>query len=134
MALFGEATQIAVGGTTIAGVFDINGPDSSVTPVEKTPLGASQKQFRPSQITEAGTVSFSYYYDPSDATHVLVRGYANAPAATDPEWTITYSDGTTHVFDGFITQASMTGSELESEVACECEVQITGGVVETVAV
>lgn len=132
MALFGEKTKLYFDDTQIAGVYEISGPESSVAEVERTPLGATSKQFRPSCQIESGTVSFSFYYDPANATHVALRGQLVTSPTTN-EYRMEYSDGTTHTFDAFPTSINMTGTELESEVACEIELRITGDIVEVLA-
>ena len=131
MTLFGEETKLFYDGTQVEGVYEISGADSSVAEIERTPLGADSKQFRPSCQVESGTVSFAFYYDPQDATHVAIRGQLASTPTTTP-YKIEYSDGTTHEFDAFPTSIAMSGQELESEVACEVELRITGAIVETV--
>lgn len=131
MTLYGEETILKLAGTAVPGLSEIGGPESSVAEVERTPLGETHKRFRPSAITEAGTISFKLFWDPSEAQHLTIRGYGNVSAIV--AWEIEYSDGTTHGFNGFVTSANVTGGEQESEIMLEVELRIDGAVTETPA-
>jgi spore coat protein U-like protein len=127
MALYGEKTILKLGATTIPDLISISGMDSSVAAVELTVQGDLTKSYRPSQISEAGTLSFSVYYDPDVAVHATIRDYAiNTSGTTIPTWTILFSDGTTHVFNAFVVSANLSGMDLEAEVMLEVELRITG--------
>lgn len=127
---FGELTKLKLGATLVAGVSELSGPQSSVAEVENTPLGATHKRFRPSKVSEAGTISVRLFWEPTDATHVTIRDYADVPETV--AWTVEYSDGTEHAFNAFVTSANITGGEQETDIMCEVELRIDGGVTETV--
>lgn len=141
MSLIGELTTFSYDGSVVADLISINGADSSVAEVEITTLGSSSKKFRPSAVVESGTLSFSFYYDPSDATHVAIREAGSAPLGVGETpsdrivpCVITYSDTTTHSFNGFVTSVSMSGNDQETDVQLDAELRITGDITETVAV
>ena len=58
MTLFGEKTTLSYDGTVVAGVYEISGADSSVAEIERTPLGADSKQYRPSCQGNRTLISF----------------------------------------------------------------------------
>jgi hypothetical protein len=132
MAMIGEATVLKYEGDVVAGVFSISGADSSVAEVERTALGDVSKQFRPSQQIEAGTISFSLYYNPADAMHNELRALAVVPSVpTDiPSWTIEFSNGFYNSFEAFITECNMSANEAEGETTLEFTLQITGAITE----
>lgn len=133
MALFGENTKLELDGVEVPCLTEISGNDSSVDEVEITCIGDTHKRFRPSKISEAGTFSFSCYYDPSVAVHQTIRTLADTPE-TKP-WDIIFSDGTTFSFDAFVTSANVTGGNRDAEeIMLEVECRIDGKVTETVAV
>lgn len=127
MALFGELTILKLGLMAVGELQEVGGPESSVAEVETTPLGASHKRFRPSKVVESGTVSFKVFYDPTNPTHETIRNYGIA-ASEIVAWELLYSDGSADLFNGFVTSASVSGTEQESEVMLEIEVRINGSI------
>ncbi len=130
MALFGEIATLKYGGTTVLCVYEMSFGGHSIAEVERTCLGDVSKRFRASQVSEAGTFDFSVYYDPEDATHVAIRSQSLVPLATNPEWIVEYSNGYTHTFDGFVTQATIEGMDQETELSMKVSLRIDGDVVQ----
>lgn len=129
MALFGESTRLFLEDVQVTGLTEISGNDSSVDEVEITAIGDTHKRFRPSKISEAGTFSFTVYYDPSVAVHQTIRTLADTPA-TKP-WDIVFSDDTSFSFDAFVTSANITGGNRDAEeITMEVECRIDGAVTE----
>lgn len=124
--LAGEATTLKLEGTAIAQVVSISGPEMAVAEVETTHLGSTHKEFRPSSIPEAGTVSATIEYDPQQATHASLTSLMNSPQ--EKAWTIEFSDGSTYAFDGFLTAFSVTGAEVENNVTAEITIRINGDI------
>lgn len=110
--------------TAIANVISVSGPDSSVPEVENTTLGANSKQYRAGKIPEAGTIDCSIYFDPADSGHQALLALAKTPATVS--WQITWSDGSTLDWEGFLTSISFSGMEDESDLMADFSVRITG--------
>ncbi|MEZ5945217.1 MAG: phage tail tube protein [Planctomycetaceae bacterium] len=110
--------------TAVAQVISIDGPDSSVPEVETTHLGSSAKAYRPGEIPEAGSLDFSIYFDPSDTGHQELQTLAKTPSTVS--WQVTFSDGSTLDWEGFLTSFSLSGMEDESNLTADCSVRITG--------
>lgn len=110
--------------TAIANLISVSGPDSSVPEVENTTLGADSKQYRPGKIPEAGTIDCSIYFDPADSGHQELLALAKTPATVS--WQITWSDGSTLDWEGFLTSISFSGMEDEADLQADISVRITG--------
>ncbi|WP_013627815.1 phage tail tube protein [Rubinisphaera brasiliensis] len=110
--------------TAIANVINVSGPDSSVPEVENTTISANSKQYRPGKIPEAGTIDCSIYFDPADSGHQALLTLAKTPATVS--WQVTWSDGSTLDWEGFLTSISFSGMEDESDLMADFSVRITG--------
>lgn len=129
----GESTILKRAGTIVAGIESIGeGPEGTIEVVDKTPMGSQHKRKRASKTTDSGSVDVKAFWDPNDSVHALINSARDDSPTV--EWTLEYSDGTTHVFDGFITSVKITGLEAESEAMLEFSVEIDGDVEETVGV
>jgi hypothetical protein len=126
MTLIGELTIFRFDGQVVPDVMEISGPEMSVAEVERTPLGATAKRFRPSKVTEAGTVDVTIYYNPANAQHAAILAAAQVPSTANCE--IEWSDGTKAAFAAFVTAANFTGGEQEAEVLLEVSLRIDGAV------
>ena len=124
----GEQTTLSYDGSAVANLISVEGPDSSVAEVETTSLDSTAKTFRPSQIPEAGTISYSFYFDGGNATHTAIQASAKTPEIVSHVITLTGADGTsthTRTFNAFTTSFSLSGMEEESNVQAEVEARIT---------
>ena len=110
--------------TAVAQVVSISGPDSAVPEVETTHLGSTAKEYRPGEIPEAGTIDFSILFDPGNTGHAELVTLAKTPSVVS--WQVTFTDGSTMDWEGFLTSFSVSGMEDESNLAADCTVRITG--------
>jgi hypothetical protein len=129
-----EGTKLAYstdGGSTYVDVgflTKVKPPGGKVPEVPTTYLGSVAKTFRPGKIPEAGEVTFSIYWDPSDTDQRGMLAYLSSPATID--WKVTFNDSfSTHAkatFKGFITQWEPGDDEDETNVTADVTVRITG--------
>lgn len=127
----GESTTFSRAGTLIPGIENIGeGPESSIEVVDKTPMNSRHVRKRPSQISDSGSVEATAFWDPNEPTHAAI--YASRDDSPTVEWVLTYSDGTTHTFDGFVTSVKIEGLEKEGETMLAFSVEIDGDVDEVV--
>jgi hypothetical protein len=128
----GESTILKRAGVIVPGIESIgDGPESSVEVVDKTPMGTRHKRKRASKTTDSGSLDVKVFWNPSDPTHAAINASRDDSPTVD--WALVFADGTTHVFDGFVTSVKVTGLESESEAMLEFSVEIDGDVEETVA-
>lgn len=71
---------------------------------DTTSLSSTGKSYAPT-IPDPGELEFEINFDPSDAAHVQLRSWRDAPPTTLPWWKVTYATGTpnTDVFRGFVS-------------------------------
>lgn len=113
--------------TPIAQVVSINGPSWAVAEVETTHLTSTDKEFRPSEIPESGTLDFSIEYDADSTTHSAMTTLMATPATR--YWQIGLNDtsSTTWSGQGFLTGFSLTGMEVEGNLMADVSLRFTGG-------
>lgn len=129
MALPGENTTLSYDGSAVINLLTCTGPDSSVAEVETTVLGATAKTFRPNSISEAGTLSYSFYYDPDNTVHQAIHASTKVPDVVTHVITIPDADGTgstTFTQSAFTTSFSLSGMEDGGNITAEVEARITG--------
>ncbi|PQO33154.1 hypothetical protein C5Y96_09855 [Blastopirellula marina] len=124
----GEGCLLKQNGTTVGQRTSITGPSSSRAEVETTHLDSEQKEYRPG-LKESGTVSLEYEFDPQDTSHQAVE--TSYDDGDTDEWTLEYSDGSTRVFDGFITSYETNGMTVEGNVLASLTIRITGDITRT---
>lgn len=137
MAIFAQGTLIQIGDgtgppesfTTITGVRDITGPGEAAETIEVTDHD-SVNAFREwiAGLRQAGSLSFSINYDPTDPTHdentglraILISRQTNT-------FRIVFTDtgGTTFEFEGFVTQFQ-SNEPVNGALTADVTIQITG--------
>lgn len=118
----------AAAATALAGIESIGGlPTQQVGKKEITRIDQASKvkQYAPMMI-DPGVLSFVLGFEKTDyATALGMVGVMHS-------WKITYSDGSTDTFDGFISSLGKT-AEKEGEVLVPVEIQVSGEVTFTPA-
>ena len=125
----GENTTLSYDGTAVADLLSVDGPDSSVAEVETTSLDSTAKTFRPSEIPEQGTISYSFYFDPANTIHAAIQASAKTPETVSHVITVPQSDGTgthTFTFNAFTTSFALSGMEDEGNLTADVSARITG--------
>jgi hypothetical protein len=119
--------------TTIAAATGIGANEPEVAEVPKTTLASTRKEYRPGKIPDEGTIDFTIWYDPNDATHQSL--YTFWAAGTTKNWKVKYNDGLTtnasETFAGFITKPSRGEIADEENVSLTVTIRITGSVTRT---
>jgi hypothetical protein len=128
----GEGTllqiKIASVFTTIGNRVSIGGPASEVNAVDKTNLDSTLREYRPSQIPEAGRLSLSVFYDPNDSTHQILPSRVKTPGTID-DFKLIFNDGmgtpANETFSGFVTKFEKNGMEVDGNLGADVEIQLT---------
>ncbi len=131
--LFGESTVLAYKGVSdtyvsIGNRISISGPDRERAVIETTVQGnGTMRTYRPSNLIQPGKLELKVYYNPSDTTHTTLQGMLTAsPATATKTWKMTFSDGATEVFDGFVTAFKVSGMDFDKNVEAAVSIQISG--------
>ena len=105
----GTVLQVSISSTmtTVAQVYEIDGPEQLVETIDVTALSTGLILTRPSKFPEPGKVSIKVYYDPHDNnTQGLIVSDVQTPGLSR-SWQIQVNDQhTTHAtvaFTGFVT-------------------------------
>jgi hypothetical protein len=95
-------TQISIGGSDIAGVTDISGPNESLTMLDSTNLQSSVMT-RIAGLVDSGEVNLTIDYDPDDTEHALLR--TRLTGRTSDTFVISWPDTspTTFTFTAFVS-------------------------------
>lgn len=121
----GAGTTLAISATAIGQVFNIGLDGWAVGEVETTDLGDSWKTFLPT-IPEGGTVSFDLHYDPGVASIASVTTLMTTPSVVPFTLTLNDTGDATYAFNGFFTEFSLSGIEVEGVMSAACSIRITG--------
>lgn len=124
----GLSTTISVSDVTIAYVYSISGPGTTVGTVESTDLSDTWRSYLPT-VTDGGEVSFEIHYDPDQATHTTLNALLGTPAIED--WDITFADTSTISFDGILTGFEKSGMEVDGIVTASITIKVDGEVTVT---
>ena len=112
----------------IASRVKITGPKPKLGIRKVTTLDSTYEDKRPS-IPDLGQVNFSLFYDPNDATHILVRDKLYTPPSTPNMFKLALVDGMTtpanEVFEGFITEWERNGMEVEGTLGADVVIELT---------
>jgi hypothetical protein len=119
-----RGTTIAMGGTAIGNVTGItppNGMKREMTDVSG--IADLYDIFAPGTV-DPGSFMFTVNYgDPSLAT--VVTDYNSTTPVT---WTITYPDGSTHVFSGKLSEASWAKGDRKGVFTVDLTIKISGAI------
>ena len=127
MAITSNGTTFSYGGTAIADVVSISGPNVSVATIDTTNMAGLYRTFIGGKI-DSGEVSLEIHYDPNLPTafeDVWDNTAAAVPAAV--ECIITFSDSSTYTFQGFLTSFEPSVA-LDDSVKASITVKVTAGV------
>lgn len=127
-----QGTLLAYGATptTVLGRVELEGPELERTAVKTTDLDTTVAHtYRGSALYEGGTLTGKLFYDPFDATN---QHFQTAITSTTAEaWKVTYSDGSSFNFSGFVTKFKpMESVEAgdEDNLQASFEIKVSGGV------
>jgi hypothetical protein len=95
----------------------------------EVPLLSATAKIKLPTIFDAGEVSAQMAYNTADPAAVALQTLMLTPAMV--YFKITYVDGGTHLYTGFVTGMPVSGIEQESLVVCDVTLTATGTVVYT---
>jgi hypothetical protein len=110
--------------TEIGEVTDFSGPDGSASEIDVTHLRSTAKEFLMG-LPDEGNISLSINWDQSDLGQAAIA--AARTARTEETFKITYSDGSTATFDGYVLGLTSSGS-IDGKVDGSITIRITGAV------
>lgn len=116
---YGTKLQITISSTLtdIPQTFEISWDGFSVAERNPTALASGHVRKKPG-LPNYGEVKFKVWYDPNDATHILIRDRVKTPSQTLDTFKLIYNDGDTTpanaIFTGFIKDFNQSGVEPES--------------------
>lgn len=121
--------------TVIPGVTSIDAPNPSVAVIPTTHLGTTGGHHtkRVSNLVEPGQLSFTFQYDPNDATHIALFTKFAAKAAVGFKLILVDGMATpaNETFDAFITGIEGGGIEIETNHERTVNLEITGPITRT---
>jgi hypothetical protein len=129
----GEGTllqvKISTTFTTIAEVYDVDGPAVMVEAIDNSTVAGILITKRPSRQPEPDKMTVKVWFDPSDTiTQALIVTDISAPATIEL-FQITFNDQyTTHAlanFSGFFTSFKLNGMKNKSNLGADVEIQLT---------
>jgi len=120
MADSGFGTTVSFESGFLAEIISVDGPDVSREAIDTTHMGTSNGRmtYIPSDLIGGGTVSVELAYVPSTAPPITSSASAVA---------ITYPDGGTCSFDGFLTSFSVS-VPIDDRMTATAEIKVTGAV------
>jgi len=108
----------------IAEVLDISGPGIKQETVDVTSHDSTWREHL-ATIADGGDVSFDINYIPSDTSQQALR--AAVADHTNHQFKVTFTDGSTATFDGFVTSFEI-GAPVADKLTASVEIKITGPV------
>lgn len=135
--LSGEGTVLSYSDTgsvytAVACSVTISGPKMEISSINCSTLADTHKHFRPSLISDPGSLDVEGFFDPSEASAVHLFNLADVPEME--YWKLEFSDGSDMAFTGFLTSFEVNGMELEGNLGFSASIKISGQVVLTPAV
>lgn len=121
-----EAEDLTISDVSVLGEYGVESEEIDVTTLD------SSNGFRETigGILDAGEITFEGFVKTADNFSTLND---LAEAQTVEEWTITYPDGATAVFDGWVKSFKDTGAEVNGVRGFNGTIRISGGVTFTEA-
>lgn len=119
MAKLGTALSIKFASGFLAEILDCSPPDASRESIDTTHMGTEDEYTNtPADLVKWGEMNVEIAFDPGVVP----------PIDQDPEEIIiTFRDGETWTFDGYMTGYA-PASPLEARMTATCRIQVTGGV------
>lgn len=114
--------------TEIALIEDLTPPSLSNGDREVKPLNSTVKNHYPT-VVDPGEVSFSFYFQPTNALHAALYARAIAPnAANLDRWQVRWSNASNTTYDGFgyISAWSPQGGDVESNAMVDVTIKCSG--------
>lgn len=127
----GSYLQVAISSTqtTIAQIYEVDGPEILVEAIDKTALNSGLIITRPSKFPEPDKVSFKIWYDPNDTvTQELITTDIQAPGTIEAFQIVFNDSHGTHAmatFSGFFTSFKLNGMKVKSNIGADVEIKLT---------
>ncbi len=121
----GQGTIIKMGGSSIAQVVEIDGPDYTVPSVDKTNLADVFRRMR-AGLPEPGKATFTIQYDPQAATHNTITNAIQTFPQTVTAFIIlwnTVNGADSWNCNGFITKFHPKGMNQDDNLEADVEIQ-----------
>lgn len=112
----------------IAEITSLDGPNESVSSLDKTVLSSTAREYRPG-LYDGGEISVGLYFDGADAEHKWLQG--RPKARTIHKWRITIptEPKLTYIdFSGFVTEFAPGTSGPDEFVTANVSIKVTGDV------
>lgn len=123
--------QVTISGSpvTIGEVTNLQVPGQEAGEIVLTPLSSSYVVVVSSGLIDSGECTFTINFNENDASHAILLGLVGA--GTTESWTVTYNNGGTFTFSGFVKSNKPKELTPGGVVQQDFTIRVSGAVVYT---